>query len=334
MRPAFLRSYDLAHHLTLLFVSAVSTVLLVRGFLAATGYPQVGGSSLHIAHVLWGGLGLTIACIVLLAFLGPGTKPLAAVIGGAGFGLFIDEVGKFVTKDVNYFYRPAIAIIYVTFVVLFLTIRRLGRRRFSALEATLIGLDALQRAAADRLTDERRDLVVALLRSTGDDSPLATAVSKLLTEVAAKPDTPPGLTERAIRAARGYWQRLTAHKRFRQIVFAIVAAAAVVSAGEVGLLLRHGVGGLSFSRSAYVVCTAAADVLIVIGALRLRSSIVSALTWFEHAVLLEILVGQIFLFSTEQLAATLDLLGLLVLWTLIRWGIQFERQSAPRAFVQ
>lgn len=51
-RPA--RSFDLHQQLTTLFVCAVSTVVFTRALLAATGYPQVGTSSLHIAHVLWG----------------------------------------------------------------------------------------------------------------------------------------------------------------------------------------------------------------------------------------------------------------------------------------
>lgn len=328
--PRLLRSYDLDRHLTLLFVSAVSTVLLVRGFLAATGYPQVGNSSLHIAHVLWGGLGLTIGCIALLALLGPATKPFAAIVGGIGFGLFIDEVGKFVTKDVNYFYRPAISIIYTTFVLLFLAIRWLAHRRFSALEATLIGLEALQRAATGTLSDERRDVVIALLRSTGDRGRLATTITTLLTEADAKPDAPPTLVERALHAARGAWARLTAHTWFRRAVFAALALAAIVSGVEVGWLLRNGLGALSFPQGAYVLCTAAADVLIVLGAFRLRDSLVSALKVFEHAVLLEILVGQIFLFTSEQLAATLDLLVLLAIWAVIRWGIHFEgRDPVP-----
>ena len=40
----------------LFLFAAVATVLLVRTFLAVSGYPQVGGGGLHIAHVLWGGL--------------------------------------------------------------------------------------------------------------------------------------------------------------------------------------------------------------------------------------------------------------------------------------
>ena len=35
-------------------ISAVTAVLLVRLFLYLTGYPQLGGAGLHIAHLLWG----------------------------------------------------------------------------------------------------------------------------------------------------------------------------------------------------------------------------------------------------------------------------------------
>src|SRR5881409_888972 len=34
-------------------VSAIATVVVIRIFLEATGYPQLGGGGLHIAHVLW-----------------------------------------------------------------------------------------------------------------------------------------------------------------------------------------------------------------------------------------------------------------------------------------
>lgn len=331
------RSLDLARDLTTLFVCAVSTVLLTRSFLALAGYPQVGGSKFHIAHVLYGGLLLLAACIVLLALLNPSAKLPAAVLGGVGFGLFIDEVGKFVTKNVNYFYRPAIAIIYVCFVVLFGVIRWLARRRFNAPEALLIAADSLKQDVAGSLTEERRARVLTLLAETGAHGPLADGIRDLLEQAAVTRRAPSLFARLAVRT-RDLWSRLTGHRLFRTLIFALLAAGVIVSGAELGWLLRHGAGRLAFSQKAFAVSTLAADTLLVIGALRLKSSLLAALHWYEHAVLLEITISQVFLYSSEQLAASLNLAALLLLWVLLRWGIHFESvdprrvtKSAPSA---
>ena len=130
-------------------------------------------------------------------------KIVASVLGGIGFGLFIDEVGKFVTKDVNYFYRPAFAIIYICFLLLFGVIRWLGRRGFSADEAVLIALESFQRAAVGGLSEERLTRSVALLDQTGAGGPLAGGVRGLLEAAHAKPDAsrPPSAAPARCRTA-------------------------------------------------------------------------------------------------------------------------------------
>jgi hypothetical protein len=119
---------DLSSLQDTVLVCAIVTVLVIRLQLWITNYPQLGGGRLHIAHLLWGGLLMLTAIGLLLSYLGPKVRRTAAVLGGIGFGFFVDELGKFITKDNNYFYKPAAAVIYVVFVLLFFLTRWLRRR--------------------------------------------------------------------------------------------------------------------------------------------------------------------------------------------------------------
>src|SRR6266516_413370 len=117
------RALDMGPLLDTVLICAVATILVIRTQLWLTNYPQLGGHGLHIAHLLWGGLVMLIALVILLSFLSPVARQLAAVLGGIGFGFFIDELGKFLTSDNIYFFKPTAAIMYVFFVLFFLAIR-------------------------------------------------------------------------------------------------------------------------------------------------------------------------------------------------------------------
>ena len=62
------------------FVAAVASFLGIRWFLGITGYPRIGSNGIHIAHMLWGGLLMLLALMLLLAFLDRWVQHLAAVI--------------------------------------------------------------------------------------------------------------------------------------------------------------------------------------------------------------------------------------------------------------
>jgi uncharacterized membrane protein YidH (DUF202 family) len=107
------------------------TVIITRLFLELTGYPQIGNSVLHFAHALWGGLLLVIAVMLPLILENRWVYNLSAGLSGVGIGLFIDEVGKFITQRNDYFFPPAAPLIYGFFlllVLLYFFLRGAGKR--------------------------------------------------------------------------------------------------------------------------------------------------------------------------------------------------------------
>jgi hypothetical protein len=167
-------------------VSGVVAVLLIRGWLELTGYPQIGGHGLHIAHMLFGGIGMLIALLTSLTMLGPTSRVFGAIVGGAGFGTFIDELGKFITSDNDYFYRPAVALIYVIFVLLFIAGERLAAERNPSPDERLAqALDVTTGAVIDGYPAEERDLAMKLLAESDSANPLVPALRRALERIAA-----------------------------------------------------------------------------------------------------------------------------------------------------
>src|SRR5664279_512573 len=101
-------------------VAAVVSIFVIRIFLRLAHYPQLAHGSFHIAHMLWGGFFMLAAIIILISFLSEAAMSGAAILGGIGFGTFIDELGKFITRDNDYFFQPSIAFIYIIFVLVYL----------------------------------------------------------------------------------------------------------------------------------------------------------------------------------------------------------------------
>jgi hypothetical protein len=121
------RKHAVTHLLITLLCFAFS-VTGTRIFLELTGYPQLGGGDLHIAHMLWGGLFLFVACLLPLIWVNQWVLNLSALISGLGVGLFIDEVGKFITSSNNYFYPSAAPIIYAFFLLTVLVFAQVKKR--------------------------------------------------------------------------------------------------------------------------------------------------------------------------------------------------------------
>jgi len=181
MRRLFYRNVNARDHLEIFLVSAISALLLLRFFLYEAGYPQVGGGSLHIAHMLYGGLLMLVAIVLNLAFLGARVQKLSAFLGGAGFGVFIDELGKFLTKNNNYFFRPTVGLIYSIFIILYLVFNSLSRvGRLTQREYELNALTQLGEAVRQDLDPIEKRRIAELLQGADPKSPITQELKKLL----------------------------------------------------------------------------------------------------------------------------------------------------------
>jgi hypothetical protein len=115
-------------YLLIALLSFAASVSLTRLFLELAGYPQLGNSELHIAHVLWGGLLLFAGALFPLIFANRWAYNVCALLAGVGVGLFIDEVGKFITQSNDYFYPAAAPIVYAFFLITVLVYVQVRRR--------------------------------------------------------------------------------------------------------------------------------------------------------------------------------------------------------------
>jgi hypothetical protein len=341
-RKLFIRNIQAREQLELFIVSAISSLLLLRYYLYLTGYPQVGGGSLHIAHMLYGGLLMLIAIVLMLSFLGRRVARVGGVLGGAGFGIFIDEIGKFLTKDNNYFFRPAIGIIYAIFVLLYLALSFLTRReRLTSTEYQLNALSGLEEAVLREMDEREKRAVAAMLQRANPSSNITKQLRIFLDSVDANEVSTPMLAKRVyLRFSTWYehiWKSRGSNGLVRTFFIAEIAlfVLAVVLAvyNNVDSVTEFFSGHADYGHSLVIgqaIGTAIAAVFASVGMYRLRVSRIEAFEWFRRATLANLLFTEFFIFSRIQFGAMASFIFNLVLLGLINFVLGHERRASPR----
>jgi hypothetical protein len=336
------RSAHLGELLDTFLVCAAATIVVLRVYLAATGYPKLGGGGLHIAHVLWGGLAMALAIGILLSFLSQRARVVGAAVGGAGFGMFIDELGKFLTADNDYFFKPTAALIYVVFVICFLAARRLrGGGRLSPVESVANAVEVLREAAGRELEPADRDRALTMLAPVAGREPLAASLRSLLLSL-------PVAARRPSSAARVWaWLHslylgLLDTRWFRWAVVAIFglqATGTVLGVALLGVLAAVALRGYSGSAFPPDLRVSLGDVP---GLIRSTASLISAgfvvagvaLLWrsrlrsyraFELAVMIDLLLVQPFALLVSEFAALSGVIFDLLLLSGLRYLLAEER---------
>lgn len=301
-------------------IIAIATILLTRLYLQLTGYPQIGGGNLHIAHALWGGALMMIALLLGWLLLGFGARVVAITLGGIGFGLFLDEVGKFVTKDNDYFYGPSAEIMYILVVIVLVGTRVI--RDFRPLNAGECLASAAAIAAdgvARGLAPHRREIALALVDKAdadGADRDDVANVRALLSNADNAPAKLHALQQRVPRLIPGVFRS----PRWIPVVGWLLVLAA--AAGVVFGLLGIAIGGWYYEDSkvtleldsmsvptAILLLSAALTLAIALPAMVAwrRNRTVSALRWLRIAALIFTLLNALVDFATEGFGALLNL---------------------------
>jgi hypothetical protein len=233
-------------YLLISLVAFAASVILTREFLQLTGFPQIGNSVLHIAHALWGGLFLFIAVLLPLAFANRWALQASAVLSGLGIGLFIDEVGKFITQANDYFFPPSLALIYGFFlfcVFLYILFRRSHRENprsalYQAFEGLQEALDGdLDSGEADRIEAQ---LAIARGSDREEIASLATALGQYLEkEKGHLPEAEPGFWRWSGRKLKGFGRGL-GRRRHRPLISAILLLWLVIVIGYIVVLVQGG----------------------------------------------------------------------------------------------
>jgi hypothetical protein len=313
------RNHDAPELIELFLVGGIASVLVIRGFLAATGYPQLGGDGLHIAHMLWGGLFMTVALLLLFAALGRVAQRLAAILGGIGFGTFIDELGKFITSDNNYFYEPTIGLIYITFIAIFLVLEAMRRQEPGPESMLANAFNQLELAAGKPLDAETKRSTLILLTKCDQSDPIVQGLSTFVQSIEPQPVPDLSFYFRIRDFAMGLYGRVVLSRWFRPVLVGFFLVSTLVTVLVVALIALVNLFGieadavqLSFTDVATLCSSSVSVALTVIGIVRLRRSRLEAYHWFLRGVLVSIFVTQIFTFLASELAAlwgfTLDIL--------------------------
>ncbi len=304
-RRGLILNLEAGELLELFLVSAVCAVLAIRGFLAAAGYPQIGGEGLHIAHMLWGGAFMVVAFILLFTFLNREMARLAALLGGVGFGTFIDELGKFITSDNDYFFQPTIGLIYIIFIVVFLVLRAARRARAVTPRTALANaLNQIPMSLDRPLEHGKKAEIMDLLAQANPSHPLTphlrAYVEGMEPASAIQSDYYSRFREWAILLYVGIVQ----HSRFAVLLPALLLTWGISQAVALAYLAYgisiEDVGWTQYAQAGAMAVTVAC---VAVGIWAWRSSRARAYRWYMRGALVSIFITQVFVFFHSQLAA-------------------------------
>lgn len=331
LKRLFVRNLEVDNLLESFFISAVGAMLTLRFLLYLLDYPQLGGRSLHIAHMLWGGFLMLLAQVCLLSFITKPSRKTASIIGGIGFGIFIDELGKFITRDNNYFFQPTISLIYVVFVIIFLAFRKIGRTSSASKTEYLINaMEISKEAILNDLDQDEKEKALYYLKESGQKDNLSQAFKKMFSEeklVALRPNP----MTKVVRRMRNFYLSIAGKDWFIKgltVFFVIQSLFLIVNAILVGKsFLFPTLVSISLPQKLEILSSTIAIGFVISGVLKLRRKRLAAYFDFKKSLLISIFLTQVFAFYDLQLVALTELALNVIILVALDHVISLEKAS-------
>ena len=338
-----IRRYDFVQKLEWFLLASITTILIIRTQLWLTNYPQLGGGGLHIAHLLYGGIFMLIAIWFSLIYLNRWGRTATALIGGVGFGFFIDELGKFITSDNNYFFKPAAGIIYIVFIILFLIVRELSRRQTLDTQTALANAMAfLPQTVTGEFRKEQLDIANAMLDQSDPTDPRVAQTRAYFAQIVVEPSKPPSRTSLFIDRQHQRITALTLKPKFKPWVIAIVIAWGVISLlGIIDLQFDLGIEvqdhakvphqSVDFLTVARTLSILTSVIFVGIGIYKMRKDEhQAAYSYFGRALLVSIFVTRVFSFIEAQFGAVFGLALDIILYSAVAELASQDQQQRHR----
>jgi len=332
LRKYFVFNIQSDDYLEPFLIAAVATMMLTRFYLNLTNFPQISSGQLHIAHLLFGGFFMLAGIVLFSAFLNQPAHRTASVLGGIGFGFFIDELGKFITSDNNYFYEPTISIIYVVFILMFFGFKFLDKQhRLTSKEYLLNALEITQNLALYERDKRQKRTAINLLKRADPKEPFADELIAMLEKYQPEEGNEKDIIDNTVDEVSTLYHKFVSHKYFIRVAILVFVLASLFGlfriVGIISAFLVNPSQVPTFSQVAELLSTTLSTAFVILGCARILKNRLQAYELFKYALLISIFITQVFTFYRDQFSAITILAVNIFFYAVIQYMIKKERKE-------
>lgn len=266
---------------------------------------------------------MLISTIIFLAFISEKSRTWASILAGIGFGFFIDELGKFLTSDNNYFYQPTFVLIYAIFILIYFAARLIERYKvIDESEYIVNAIETYKLVYTGDFDHKDKETLRHILSEIKSDDPVIVALRENYKNVSLNKENG-NIILRLKKAVFSYYEMLIEYQKIQSAVIAIFTIAALIGFIDAAWNLAT-----NDEETYYMISRLAATFCVGVGFIfiKLKKDRIRGYQWLKYSVLISLFISQFFLFYHDQASAFFFFVIYLTLYLIIR-GLIFEEET-------